>query len=495
MDANAVNQDWSPVTAVEVPLRHGSKVQRLTGDGPSTFITRLYVYRFEHSEYRTDAYTSPIARRKAVHPSGDQMVSGFDIFRVEADDSHGKNPQQASGGFHICPPTSVCTSLMGVPEPLAVASSLPWRRALRKAARPCLHAVFASASLLLSMVPSSALPQQGTAGRRIISHSLRDAPLPHSDPQNSAQQTPPTEGSASVAGIVVDVSGASVSGANVSLIHGDGTQLLTMQSEANGEFNFTKIPAGSYLVMVNAKGFAPFTSAEFAVVVQQAYEVPDVSLSISTANMEVTVRPTDLIAAEQIRAEEKQRLVGVIPNFYTSYIFDAAPLTWKQKFSLASRSAFDPVAFIGVGFGAGIEQATNAYAGYGQGASGYSKRYAATFADGRVSDFLTNALFPALLHQDPRYYYRGSGSVKSRLMHAVSSVFVTRSDSGRTVPNSSYFLGDMCSGALSDLYYPKANRGANLVFTNAAVGLAGRVGMNLFREFLSKRLTTNVPKL
>jgi hypothetical protein len=292
---------------------------------------------------------------------------------------------------------------------------------------------------------------------------------------------------------VLDVSGAAVPGANVSLNRGDGTQLLTMVSEAKGEFNFTKIPAGSYHVTVNAYGFAPFTSAEFAVAVRQDYEVPDVSLSVAPANVEVTVRPTDLIAAEQIRAEEKQRLVGVIPNFYTSYIRDAAPLNWKQKFSLAARSAFDPVVYIGVGFGAAIEQATNAYPEYGQGAAGYRKRYAATFADGRSSDFLTNALFPVLLHQDPRYYYRGTGSVKSRLMHAVSSVFVTRSDTGRTVANSSYFLGDLSAAALSNLYYPNVNRGANLVFTNAAVGLAGRVGMNLFREFLSKRLTTNVP--
>jgi hypothetical protein len=382
--------------------------------------------------------------------------------------------------------------LMGVAEPSAMASALPWKRALRKAARLCPHAAFASASLLLYMVPASVLAQQRTAGRGIISRSVPDATLPNSDPQNSAQQTSPAEGSASVAGTVLDVSGAAVPGAEVSLIHGDGTQLLTMVSEANGEFNFTKVPAGSYLVSVNAYGFAPFTSAEFAVAGQQDYEVPDVSLSIATANIEVTVRPTDLIAAEQIRAEEKQRLAGVIPNFFTSYIHDAAPLNWKQKFSLTARSAFDPVVYIGVGFGAGIEQATNAYPGYGQGAAGYRKRYAATFLDGRTSDFLTNAVFPALLHQDPRYYYQGSGSFKSRFMHAVGSVFAARSDAGRTVPNSSYLLGDMCAAALSNLYYPQANRGANLVFTNAAVGLAGRVGMNLFREFLSKRLTTNV---
>jgi len=365
---------------------------------------------------------------------------------------------------------------------------------VRKVARPCLHAVFASASLLLCMVPAGALAQQQTAERGINNRPLSDAPLPHSGAQNSAEQTPPPEGSASIAGTVLDVSGAAVPGANVSLVHGDGTELLTKVSEANGEFNFTEIPAGSYLVTVNAYGFAPFASAEFTVAVRQAYEVPDVSLSIAPANMEVTVRPTDLVAAEQIRAEEKQRLVGVIPNFYTSYIHDAAPLNWTQKFSLAARSAFDPVVYIGVGFGAGIEQATNAYPGYGQGAAGYGKRYAATFLDGRTSDFLTNAVFPALLRQDPRYYYQGSGSVRSRLMHAVGSVFAARSDAGRTVPNSSYLLGDTCAAALSNLYYPKANRGAKLVFSNAAVGLAGRVGMNLFREFLSRRLTTNVPR-
>jgi hypothetical protein len=297
---------------------------------------------------------------------------------------------------------------------------------------------------------------------------------------------------AGVAGIVLDVSGASVPGAQVSLMHQDGTELHTMMSGANGEFDFTKIPPGSYLVIVNAQDFATFTSAEFVVAEQQVYEVPDVSLSIATANMEVTVRPTEFIAAEQIRAAEKQRLMGVIPNFYTSYIIDAAPLTAKQKFRFAVRGTFDPVSMAGVGFGAGIEQATNAYAGYGQGAAGYAKRFAAKFADGRSSDFLTHAVFPSLLHQDPRYYYQGSGSAKSRLAHAVASAFLARSDTGLTVPNYSYLLGDLGSAALSNLYYPKANRGASLVFTIAAVGLAGRIGGNILREF-SKRLTTNVP--
>jgi hypothetical protein len=386
----------------------------------------------------------------------------------------------------------VLESLMGLTEPGRVTSSLLYKCALRKATSACVPAVLASALLVLCMIPTRASAQQQIAGRETISRSFPDAPLAKSDPKSSPANSVSVEESASVAGTILDVSGAGVPGAEVSLTHEDGTELRTMVSEAGGEFNFSKIPPGPYLVVVNAQGFAPFTSVEFVVSGEQAYEMPDVLLSVATASMEVMVRPTDLIAAEQIRAAEKQRLVGVIPNFYTSYIYDAAPLTWKQKFSLATRGTFDPVSMIGVGFAAGLEQANNSYSGYGQGAAGYSKRFAAKFVDGRTSDFLTHAVFPSLFHQDPRYYYQGSGSFKSRLEHAVGSAFVTRSDSGHTVPNYSFLLGDMCSAALSNLYYPPANRGVSLVFNRAAVGLAGRVGGNLIREFLSKRLTTNV---
>ena len=342
------------------------------------------------------------------------------------------------------------------------------------------------------MLPASALAQQQTAGRETGSRSLPDAPLPNSGPQNSVQQTFLAEGNATVAGTVLDVSGASVAGALVNLMHAGGAQLQTTVSEADGEFSFMQILPGSYLVIVNAEGFATFTSPEFAVTMQQVYEVPGVSLSVAAANAEVTVHPTEFIAAQQMKAAEQQRLMGIIPNFYTSYRYDTAPLTTKQKFLFAARGTFDPVAMVGVGFGAGIEQATNSFSGYGQGAAGYGKRYAAKFADGRSSDFLTHAIFPSLLHQDPRYYYQGSGSVKSRVLHAVGSAFFTRTDSGLTAPNYSFLLGDLSSAALSNLYYPKANRGANLVFVNAAIGLGGRMAGNILREF-SKRLTTDVP--
>jgi hypothetical protein len=389
--------------------------------------------------------------------------------------------------FVTCGPTFLRasrTSLMGAREPRSPAFSSFFKHGLSKSAcpRPC-H-VLLCAFLLLLVAPAGTPAQRAAAASGNRDSSLPGEPL---------ALTPAAEGTGSVAGTVLDVSGASVSGADISLMPREGTQSHMMVSGAGGEFNFIEILPGSYFVIVNARGFALFTSAEFVVAARQAYEVPGISLSPAGTNSEVTVHPTDVIAAEQIRAEEKQRLVGILPNFYTSYVADAAPLTWQQKFSLATRGTFDPIAMVGVGFAAGVEQATNSFAGYGQGGEGYGKRFAAKFADGRSSDYLTHAVFPTLLHQDPRYYYQGSGTLKSRLMHAIGSAFFTRGDDGRTEPNYSFVLGEMGSGALSNLYYPRANRGVHLVFSNAAVGLAGRVGGNILREFLPKHSTTNVP--
>jgi hypothetical protein len=390
------------------------------------------------------------------------------------------------------PVPAINLTILGLTQPLTLATPQNRKLAVTKTIWLWRSAGLGYFTVLLSLIISSAAPaQQHTSGLGISSSVLPDAPLPQSE-QSSADQPSATDGSASVSGVVLDISGAAIAGAKVSLTSVDGSRRQVLTSGANGEFSFPKLSPGSYLVDVDAKGFEPFTSAEFALTSQQSYEIPGISLQVATANTNVVVRPTDVIAAEQIKAEEKQRLFGAIPNFYTSYVYDAAPLTAKQKFALASRDTFDPVSLLGVGITAGIEQANNTYAGYGQGAAGYGKRFGAQFANGRSSDFLSHAVFPSLFHQDPRYYYQGSGSVKSRVIHAVSFAFVTRSDSGHPMPNYSYLLGDMCSGALSNLYYPQADRGANLVFTNAAIGLAGRAGATVFREFFSKRLTTNV---
>jgi len=300
-------------------------------------------------------------------------------------------------------------------------------------------------------------------------------------------------GTASISGTVLDSTGAVVPDAQISLTLRNGTRLRTVKSGASGEFAFNRIPARTYLLTVEAAGFTRFKTKEFMIAEQQTYAVPEISLSVAGATTSIVVRPTEVIAAEQIRTQEKQRFVGVFPNFYVSYIPDAAPLTSRQKLSLATHDTLDWTSFAGVSFGAGLEQASNRFSGYGQGAAGYGKRWGALFVDGRSSDLLDHYVFASLLHQDPRYFYQGTGTKKSRLYHALASAFAARSDSGKTMPNYSYLLGDLCAGALSNAYYPPANRGANLVFVNAAIGIGGRAGQAVFQEFLGKRLTKNVP--
>src|SRR6516165_10451257 len=281
---------------------------------------------------------------------------------------------------------------------------------------------------------------------------------------DSHRQSGPVEASGSVFGAIEAVDGAPVGDARVTLAETTALQQQNVASDANGNFVFTQVPPGTYFVTVQAKGFLPYTSARFTVAAPQAVEVPKIALSIAPLKTEVVVRPTEVIAQMQIKAQEKQRVLAVFPNFYTSYIWDAAPLNTRQKFSLSTRDLLDPVSLLGVAATAGLEQANNSFAGYGHGAAGYGKRFAAALGDNVIGSLLSQAVFASMFHQDPRYFYRGSGSVKSRLIHALSWPFIARGDNGRPLPNYSSLLGDVAAGAISNLYYPPANRGASLVF-------------------------------
>jgi hypothetical protein len=363
----------------------------------------------------------------------------------------------------------------------------------RLANRARLRAISLWTLMLLSLLPDTGIAQEHMPRASNSDRSLPDAPMPEPHQTQSGETTGSAQGTASVAGNVWDASGAVVPNAQVSLGLRDGSRLQTVKSGANGQFTFNQVPPGSYQVTVEAAGFALFTTKEFTISPRQIYLVHEISLSVAGSATSIVVRPTEVIAAEQIKAEEQQRFIGVFPNFYVSYVPDAAPLTSKQKFSLAAHDTFDWTSFLGVSLGAGIQQATNAHSGYGQGAAGYGKRWGALFANGRSSDLLSHYVFASLLHQDPRYFYQGTGTKKSRFYHALSYAFVARNDSGKTMPNYSYLLGDLCSGALSNAYYPPADRGASLVFTNAALGIAGRAGQGLFQEFIARRLTRHVP--
>src|SRR5262249_1615297 len=160
-----------------------------------------------------------------------------------------------------------------------------------------------------------------------------------------------------------------------------------------------------------------------------------------------------------------------------------------MKFQLALKVSMDPVTFAGISFVAATRQAANTTPNFGQGWDAYGKRVGATAADGFSDIMIGGGILPSLLHPDPRYFFLCTGSTGSRIRHGVFSPFITRSDKGKWMPNYSSIGGDVASSALSNLYYPRSDRGVGLVFGNFAIGTAERIGSTLAQEFLISRFT------
>ena len=197
------------------------------------------------------------------------------------------------------------------------------------------------------------------------------------------------------------------------------------------------------------------------------------------------------IAEQQIREQERQRVFGVVPNFYVSFIPDAAPLNVRQKFQLSWKARSDPMQFAFVGFVAGVQHWRNDYSGFGDGASGYAKRYAAAYATVWTRSMITQVLLPSVLRQDPRYFYKGTGSTRSRALYAMSRSVIRKGDNGRWQPNYSGILGSLASGAISNFYYPEEDRrGARLTLENTAIGIASGAIRYVTQEFLYARFTS-----
>jgi hypothetical protein len=191
------------------------------------------------------------------------------------------------------------------------------------------------------------------------------------------------------------------------------------------------------------------------------------------------------------KKEQSQRVLAVLPQFTVTDRKNAPPLTPKGKFHLFYKTAFDPAEFALAGIQAGISQADDSFPAYGQGASGYAKRYGAAFTDQVSSGFFANFAYPSLLKEDPRYFRLGQGSVKHRFGYALAQIVVAHKDNrGRTF-NWSNTLGALSSGSLSNVYYPSADRGLGLTMNRAGISLLyGGVG-TLISEFgpdLDKKL-------
>jgi len=302
--------------------------------------------------------------------------------------------------------------------------------------------------------------------------------------------------SGSISGTVFDESGAVIAGARVRLTRTGEDQSLNQDvlSGGDGQFSFAKIAPGPFQLTITSAGFGPQTSSGI-LRSGEIYIVPQIALTVATnvTDMEVGLSQTD-VAEEQIKVEEKQRVFGAIPNFYVSYIPNAVPLTSKQKFKLAWKTVVDPFTFVFVGGAAGVEQAQNHFAEYGQGAQGYGKRFGAGYADTVTGTFIGAAILPSLLKQDPRYFYKGSGSTPSRILYAIASSVICKGDNGRWQANYSNILGSLAAGGISNLYYPEQDRnGARLTFENGAIGIGATAVANLFQEFVIRKLTPKVP--
>jgi hypothetical protein len=309
----------------------------------------------------------------------------------------------------------------------------------------------------------------------------------------SVVQPESTQTPGSISGSVVDQSGALVAGAKVVL---SGKQIPTRDvlTSADGEFSFIDVTPGPFQLTITATGFATQTSSGTL----QAGEIeslPQIVLSVPINKTEVQVGVSQTeVATEQIKIEEQQRVLGMIPNFYVSYIPNAAPLNAKQKFQLATRTMIDPVTFVVVGGTAGVQQAQNHFREYGQGADGYAKRFGAGYTDSVTSTFIGGAILPSLFKQDPRYFYKGTGSTPSRARYAVANAVICKGDNGRWQPNYSFILGSLAAGGISNLYYPQADRGATLTFEGVGVGIAQAAFSNLLQEFVIRKLTPKTPK-
>jgi hypothetical protein len=305
------------------------------------------------------------------------------------------------------------------------------------------------------------------------------------------QQTLPNAPSAgTINGTVLDMTGAVVPNATVVLKGAAPGDQRTTASSETGYFRFSGIQPGEpHRLVISAPGLKDWSSSQIILQPSQWLNVTSIRLGVATVTTTVSAITPEQLATEQVKAAESQRAFGFIPNFYVSYVHSAVPLTPKLKFQLAFRALIDPVTFAGFGLNAALYQAAD-YPSYQQGVKGFAQRLGATFAGGYTNVLVGDAVLPSLLHQDPRYFYQGTGSTKSRLWHAISSTFVTRGDNGRNQFNYSNLGGDLASGAIANAYYPDSDRGVSLVFRSALIGAGGRMANAIAQEFILRKFTS-----
>jgi hypothetical protein len=358
---------------------------------------------------------------------------------------------------------------------------------------------------LLAGAAPGPLAQQ-TKGVSSSVEELPDAPgyssslrmMHDSEQQAAAAGSAGPAAPATIEGTVTDTNGGVVEGARVILSGEKPGDQRVAESGSNGQFVFLGLPADNFKLTVSAPGMGTVVSPQIVLGAGQTRFLPAMVLPVNAGITEVRVvgnqkQIEEEEAEEDMHIEESQRVLGVIPNFYSSFDWNAPPLNARQKFHLAFRSEIDPITFVGAAAIAGGEEYKGIYPGYGTGFSGFGKHFAAQYANDFDSRMIGSALLPSLFHQDPRYFYKGTGTIRSRTLYAIKSAFICRGDNGKPEFDFSHIVGDFAAGTLSNLYYPESNEGKTLVFTNGLIEIAGEAGTNLVREFVLRGLTTHVP--
>ncbi|MHB1938101.1 MAG: carboxypeptidase-like regulatory domain-containing protein [Acidobacteriaceae bacterium] len=328
------------------------------------------------------------------------------------------------------------------------------------------------------------------SGLSAAGSGLPDAPMP----QNTTVSSQTAPGSSSIAGTVEDLHGAVIPGVEVTAVGENEATGHTATVNEKGAFTISGLAPGTYTVSITLPGRSPQVATEVTLGAREERELPMLTSRNPQSSTTVHVNADiNQVATAQVKIEEKQRIMGVVPNFYTSYIWDSAPLTPKLKFELALRAEIDPMEFAIDAGVAGVEQYHNTFPGYGGGWPGYGKRFGSAYADSAIGAMLGRALLPTIFHQDPRYFYRGTGSTRSRVLYALAQTFVTRGDNGEAQPNYSLIMGNFMTAGISNVYRAPSDRTFSLTMRDALIVTAGDAVGNLLREFISRPFTTNVP--
>ena len=297
-----------------------------------------------------------------------------------------------------------------------------------------------------------------------------------------------------ISGMVVDSSQAVMAGVPIRLTQDSQSRTQESVTDGGGQFWFNDVSPGRFELTISARNFASQTITG-TLHPGEDYVTTQIVLTLATEITAVRVGLSSTeVAEEQLKLQESQRLLGFVPNFYVSYVPNAVPLNSKQKFALSLKYVIDPATFAVTGAAAGIRQTQDNLDEYGTGAAGYGKRYAASYADLVTGTFLGSAIFPSLLKQDPRYFYKGSGSVWSRTLYAMANAVICKGDNQHWQPNYSGIAGSLASGGISNLYYPSNRQGAGLVFENTAIGIAETAIQNVLQEFVLPKLTPHLSK-